>query len=327
MDTSQLCFTICKLSTIKENIYTMLNRQFIPVFILSLGLSLIQLIPAQAQTQTLPPLNCGDIVEAENSAQRPLLQYQLQIPAGTTLNARFEPLGQTVNVVAALYDSGDNFIFGVNNTTAGEDEVIENVAIATSNPTLAVSTYGSDSRTDPDITYYVSSVMKNFGAFTIYIGCTLRDGTVIAPGDTAVASGAGGASQVAPFSGFGFPGLSPVDFTNAIAIPFQMGDVPNVGSIAPGFESVFGFSFEGSTGDTLALDFTRLSGNMSLNLTVLSANNEVAYQASLVTSNSMSSTFTLPSSGTYTVGVSKSTVGAPATPENTTFQLTGTLNP
>ena len=296
-----------------------MHRKYL-VLLIVMALALTQAATVLGQ-QTMP-LNCGDIVEVETTRSNPYFDFQIQANAGVTINARIEPVGQS-KIITTLYDATgqtsllDNEYIYIREP--GTELALE-LVLPASNPVLAVGLW--DRNAGPVHGGYA----ENFGAFTIYLGCTLRDGTVIAPGDTAVASGAGDAPQTVLFSGFGFPGLSPVDFTNAIAIPFQMGDLPNVGSIAPGFDSVFGFSFEGSAGDTFALDFTRLSGNMSLNLTVLSVNNEVAYQASLVTSSSMSSTFTLPSSGTYTVGVSRSTVGAPASPENTTFQLTGALN-
>jgi hypothetical protein len=42
---------------------------------------------------------------------------------------------------------------------------------------------------------------------------------------------------------------------------------------------------------------------MNLGLVVLSAENEVFFQASLVTSESLSTTFTLPTAGAYPIGV------------------------
>ena len=60
---------------------------------------------------------------------------------------------------------------------------------------------------------------------------------------------------------------------------------------------------------------------------VLSANNEVVFQASLVTSESLSTRLTLPSAGQYTIGVFRIDLLPPASPEATAFQITGTLNP
>jgi hypothetical protein len=88
-----------------------------------------------------------------------------------------------------------------------------------------------------------------------------------------------------------------------------------------------GLTFDGNVGDTFALDFSKLSGNLNLGLVVLSANNEVVFQASLVTSDSLSTRLALPSAGQYTIGVFRIDLLPPANPEATAFQITGTLNP
>ena len=80
-----------------------------------------------------------------------------------------------------------------------------------------------------------------------------------------------------------------------------------------------------SAGDTLDLSYTRRSGNMNLGLVVLSENNEVFFQASLVTSESLSTTFTLPTAGTYTIGVFRISLVEPDAVEPTVFQLQGAL--
>ena len=77
--------------------------------------------------------------------------------------------------------------------------------------------------------------------------------------------------------------------------------------------------------DTLALSFTRTSGN--LNLVVLSSDNKIVFQASLVTSSELTTKFTLPSDGTYTNSIFRIDLLPPASPEATAFQLTATLNP
>ncbi|MCB0124309.1 MAG: hypothetical protein KDE58_18765, partial [Caldilineaceae bacterium] len=71
--------------------------------------------------------------------------------------------------------------------------------------------------------------------------------------------------------------------------------------------------------------YTRVSGNMNLGLVVLSAENEVFFQASLVTSTSLATTFTLPTAGTYTIGVFRISLVEPEAVEPTVFQLQGSL--
>jgi hypothetical protein len=64
--------------------------------------------------------------------------------------------------------------------------------------------------------------------------------------------------------------------------------------------------------DTLDLSYTRVSGNMNLGLVVLSESNAVFFQASLVTSAALSTRFTLPAAGQYTIGVFRISLVEPA---------------
>ncbi len=168
------------------------------------------------------------------------------------------------------------------------------------------------------------------GVYTLYISCT-RDGNVINPDDVAPAAngtGSTGSTTAAPaFSGVGFPGLAPVDFGGVAQIPMVMG-VPMTGAVTPTGGEILGFTFDAAAGDTLDLAFNRLPpGNLNLGLVVLSADNQVVFQASLVTSSTLSTGFTLPSDGTYTIGVFRIDLLPPTAPEATAFQVTATLNP
>lgn len=84
-----------------------------------------------------------------------------------------------------------------------------------------------------------------------------------------------------------------------------------------------GFTLNATAGDTLDLSYARVSGNMNLGLVVLSANNDVFFQASLVTSESLTTTFTLPEAGEYTIGVFRISLVEPDEIEPTVFQLLG----
>jgi hypothetical protein len=73
------------------------------------------------------------------------------------------------------------------------------------------------------------------------------------------------------------------------------------------------------------LSYTRASGNMNLGLVVLSENNEVLFQASLVTPKSLATTFTLPDTGQYTIGVFRISLVEPDAVAPTVFQLRGSV--
>ncbi len=84
---------------------------------------------------------------------------------------------------------------------------------------------------------------------------------------------------------------------------------------------ILGFTLNATAGDTLDLSYTRVSGNMNLGLVMLSENNEVFFQASLVTTASRSTTFTLPTAGVYTIGLFRISLVEPDEMEPTVFQL------
>jgi hypothetical protein len=117
-----------------------------------------------------------------------------------------------------------------------------------------------------------------------------------------------------------------VDFANVAKLPLPAG-VAMSGGITPTGGEILGYTLDASAGDTLDLTFTRLSGNLNLGLVVLSAENKVVFQASLVTSTTLNTRFTLPTAGTYTIGVFRIDLLSPDAPEATAFQVQGTLNP
>lgn len=126
------------------------------------------------------------------------------------------------------------------------------------------------------------------------------------------------------FFGNGFPGLPPVDFSKVAKLPLPM-DMPMGGAITPTGGEILGFTLDAKANDTLDLSFTRVSGNLNLGLVVLSADNKVIFQASLVTSKTLSTQFMFPAEGQYTIGVFRVDLLPPAKPEATAFQIVGKL--
>lgn len=304
------------------------------LFFLTVVLSLPLNVMAQQAGAT--PVQCGTIIESEFTSDAQPQSYTIEVAPGDVLSVSATPLGDTLKLSLGIQAPNDDFI-GV-----GGDNASSGFANPSKDPSIQTGVLSARGRyiiTAHNALIYPPSYWSPFdddlpggiGVYTLYIGCTLRDGTVIEPGD-APGTGGGEFSEDAtsvnvPFSGFGFPGLPSVDFTDAIAIPFQMGDAPNAGGINPGFDSVFGFTLDANGGDKFDLTFTRSSGNLNLGLAVLAPDNTVVYQASLVNAERMNTLFTFPAAGQYTIGVWKMDIAAPATPENTSFQLTGTLNP
>jgi len=304
-------------------------------------------IVGQAQN---PTVRCGDILESELLGDTQYQDITLQVQAGTKVDLSIMPLGSGFNPLVFLLDSGGGEIARLNAVAGGLAEEFLQYQLSSSNTTLRVFGARPDFILDerqwmtnaaswplPSIMQRLKDNIRDtteligtfYGAFTISLGCTLRDGTVIEPGQTppeGQPGGQGNAPTPIPADFVGFRGLPAVNFANGVLIPFNT-DLPNTGSIAPGFDSVFGFNLDASAGDTLDLTFTRLSGNLNLGLVVLSADNQVVFQASLVTSTTLNTRFTLPTAGTYTIGVFRIDLLPPAAPEATAFQVQGTLNP
>ena len=174
------------------------------------------------------------------------------------------------------------------------------------------------------------------GAYTLSIGCTNADQSKIEPGavpqPTATAAplptptvrGAMPASTTDSFTGVGFPGLAPVDFSEVALFPLDL-DTATAG-VVPLDNQILGFTLEAKANDVLDLSYKRKSGNLNLGLVVLSASNKVVFQASLVTSESLATRFTLPEAGQYTIGLFRISLVNPNKPQPTAFQLLVKLN-
>jgi len=85
--------------------------------------------------------------------------------------------------------------------------------------------------------------------------------------------------------------------------------------------TVLGYTFQGKANATVSLSFTRSSGNLNLGLVVLSADNKVVFQASLISSITLTTQFTLPADGEYTIGIFKIDLLPPFSPQATAFKI------
>jgi hypothetical protein len=258
-----------------------------------------------------PVIQCGSTLEGEFAAGDLEHVYNIELSPGDILRISSSRVG-------------DYLLYDIDVTSPSGDYIIRYDSAFT-----GTHAYESGSLSERG-TYRIVVVSDGgFGQYSLYIGCTLGDGTVINPGDTFPVDQPQldqSQSSAIAFSGIGFPGLAPVDFANVAKIPMIAG-TPMTGAITPTGGEILGYTLDGAAGDTLDLTFTRLSGNLNLGLVVLSAENQVVFQASLVTSSTLNTRFTLPTAGTYTIGVFRIDLSPPATPEATAFQIQATLNP
>lgn len=281
-------------------------------------------VSANAQTTTV--VQCGTIVEGELLEDGNKEQvYSISLAAGDTLNFQLVPIGQTLNLEIKIFTPAYEQLSWIrpDGRTTGSDSTGNGGVEEGSTPVLSARGIYTI-----EVEGYYS---EDIGSYTLNIGCILRDGTIVLPGDappinTSV-TGAGTAITAPPaFSGVGFPGLMPVDFSNVAHIPMIPG-APMSGAVTGSGGEILGFTFEASAGNKVDLSFARLSGNLNLGLVVLSAENQVVFQASLVTSDTLSTRFTLPSGGQYTIGVFRIDLLPPASAEATAYTVQATVNP
>lgn len=276
---------------------------------------LIYLLAGWSNQVTPFEVECGQILEAEFTEAQQVHQYVISLAPGDISNIRGVALGDTLRFRIRFIDPIGNELYnsGIPDTSPN---LATGILSARGNYIIGLSNSDEEGIYDYGI-----------GVYTLYVSCTFRDGTVINPGDTApISTNLNGTSASPAFSGVGFPGLAPVDFSDVARIP-MIADVPMTGAVTPTGNEILGYRLDANAGDTLALSFTRLSGNLNLSLVVLSADNKVVFQASLVTSSKLTTEFTLPSAGQYTIGVFRIDLLPPAAPEATAFQVTATLNP
>lgn len=284
--------------------------------------------PAQAQDGGNQDIVCGAILDGTftDSFEH---GYRIVLPVGAILN---------VDVVEnAPQNDVRFFVYNY----AGEPTLTQDGVISGSPITGA---YTAAQRLPGSDIYLIQVFDNNYtsGSYTVSVGCELPDGTIIEPGDRAQvidpaeydalyeaeieAQAAAGASSVADFSGYGFPGLDAVSFEAAINVPLVF-DAPNTGSLAADGGTPYAYTFSASAGDALDLSFARLSGNLNLALAVVHDQNTVVFYSGMVAEGTLFMRFTLPLDGDYTIGVYAPNLLPPDDPAATVFQLQVTLNP
>jgi len=296
-----------------------------------------QVAHSQGETQ----VKCGQIIEREFTANAQEHIYLLPMAPRESFEVSVKPFGDYLKTVLIFYGPS-GIMMGY---TDDENSPLA-WADVKADPSLASGTLSATGKYRIRVTNTAvssdrlvsdkTSAFGGIGLYTLSIGCTNSDGGKIPPSANPLptATLAPVATQTphsallensSTFTGTGFPGLPSVDFTNALTLPLPLGD--SVIGVMPLDEQILGFTFDAEAGDTLDLTYTRSSGNMNLGLVVLSENNEVFFQASLVTSESLSTRFTLPKAGQYTIGIFRISLVEPAKAEPTLFQIKGVLNP
>jgi len=172
------------------------------------------------------------------------------------------------------------------------------------------------------------------GRYIVYATCSMKNGDVVGPTpeslepmlrDSNTTTGSTSAQSMSAFSGNGFPGVTPIDFSTVHLVPLIF-DIPLTSSIALDGSGVSGFSFDASGGDVLSIDARRLQGNLGVGFVVFAQPNMPVFVAGPISTETFSTQVELPASGSYVIGLFRmNEVSADSIA--TAFQITVSLNP
>lgn len=293
------------------------------IFILSyIILTLILVNAANAQSLSPIPLECGAIVGGEitTATQEVGDFFSIALSPGDVIRVEVIPVANTFSSTIALFDPSNREMIRENDVATGQINSFEIQIPATGFYQIWV----------------VGRRLSYIGAYTLQVSCRLQNGTVITAGDTppSVTTPPIPATAVPPApptelaADFkGFPGLPPVDFSSVVAPPLPIG-TPLTSVLPPDGSLVVGFTFDANAGDVAELVFTRMAGNLNIGMAVLTTDNKVVFETSLVTAESQTTRIRLPAAGTYTLGFYRIDLLLLATPpEPTTFSVQVNLNP
>ncbi|MBL8154125.1 MAG: PPC domain-containing protein [Anaerolineae bacterium] len=316
-----------------------MKTKFVPFAVL---LFMLVAIPVYAQEtiDRIPPqeLVCGgELVAGEFTTARQERVYTIFARAGTTISLSIKAIAQQPQMVALITDR-TNFGITISAGIAGsantaynplglQSEILLNDIILPATGEYSLRVLNSlfwyyDFSTGE---YYVSdpdTARGGIGAFNIVLECIGPDGRPITPVDPTPAPEPTAISQ--PSFDFGVPALPAQDFSVGVTLPLQL-DVANMGSISPGFQGIFGYTFTASAGDMVTLTFNREQGNLSLGLAVIAEDNTIAFQSTLAGASNLTVSFPVAVAGNYTIGVYVTNIAAPIAPENTTFTIQATI--
>jgi hypothetical protein len=248
---------------------------------------------------------CGDIIEGEFSENYEEHSYGVEINAGDALDISVVPIGSSLQTWIVLRGPTNIPIVtsDANNNISGNTIYSIGIESQSSIRTEILSARGTHKIVIGNYNYaWGYGASGGVGVYTLYVGCTLRDGTVIEAGD--VISDTEGSSSTPtppPFSGFGLPPLPAVDFSTGIEIPITLGQ-PQTAPVAGDLVALY--TYTASEGETRTLSLSRASGNLSIGVTVIKKeNNEIVFLGGMPSSNNLSVELTFPSAGDYVIGL------------------------
>jgi hypothetical protein len=280
-------------------------------------------LTGNAQNET----TCGTILEGAFIRDIEDHDYRIQLYAGDNVVVSAEALGDFLKMRIVLYrpatriTPAEIILHSPDKWMQAENKPVLDSGIVSETGVYVVQVsnyFGTTWAGDPN--------PQGRGAYTLYIGCTLRDGTIIEPGD---------AEPVRVDSQSELPGnssnLAPTTLEGSVVIPLISG-LAMSGAIGTEGIPPYTYTLNAIGGNTLTLQVDHISGNLNLGIVVVSPDNQILFYGGLIASNTLSTTLTLPidsqpAERQYTIGVFRVDLLPPAVPEATAFQVLGTLNP
>lgn len=248
-------------------------------FILAL---LLVYSPQQALAQS--PIQCGTILEAELTVDNDEHLYLIDLAPGDTVHINTQKIGQSLELKVILLDP-----------------TLHRVAISSGGTVNLEPTVSSTGVYTIQIDGLYSS---DFGAYTLRVGCTLRNGAIISPGDIISSNPISNeVVTVNTFSGYGFPGLAPVEFAAPLETPLITNQVNNLAMASGVTNTAIAYTYEASAGSTGTLSIKRAAGEMPLGVVVINkSNNSIVFMSGLVSTNSVLAEIVFPSNDVYAIG-------------------------
>jgi len=281
---------------------------------------------------THTPVKCGDVIEGEFTKNQDAFYYDLDLAPGDSVVINGSQIGDKLGYAIGMFSPTGLEIRRSNNGGTSKSPSIESGILSGRGTYLiaVANTYLYD-----DGSIRTNNSTGGTGVYSFAITCKLKSGKVIAPSGAGASDSTSNTGTVTaqtpttstlPFSGNGFPGLAPVDFSNVTKIPLDMSKVLPI-TFSPAGSDIFGLTVEAKANDKFSLNYKRLAGNVNLGLAVFSEKNEVIFQASLVTSEALSTTLTFPAAGSYTIGLFRVNLLPVTVPASTKIELQGKIVP
>lgn len=265
-------------------------RRILSLVIVMTGcILLLAPITTRVEAQT-PEVPCGSIIEGQITPETQSNGdfYDVRLAPGDDIRIEVVPVAQTFRIYTSITSPSGRRMVDRDGATGG------------------TATVETEAPGDGLYTIWVIGANRRYiGAYTLFIHCTLADGTVIdADGSSTSLPQPGPQPIPDPLPNpvlFGFLGAPPVDFSTGIEIPLTLGQ-PQTAPIAG--EVIGLYTYAATANQTATLQVSRVSGDISVGAAVINRDtNELIFLGGMPSSNNLRVEITFPTDGTYAIGI------------------------